>query len=110
MNQLNTVLIEGNLTSNPTLNVTKSGTSVCHFSLANNRYYKKDGESVQDTSFIDIESWSGLADTCNEYLVKGRGIRVVGRLAQDKWVSEGLAKSKIKIVAEHIEFKPRPQF
>ncbi len=107
MNQLNSVLLEGNLTAEPSLNVTKSGTSVCHFSVASNRYFKKNGEQVQDTTFIDIETWSGLADNCNKYLAKGRGVRIVGRIAQDKWISEGTSKSKIKIIAEHIEFKPQ---
>ncbi len=106
MNQLNSILLEGNLTADPSLNVTKSGTSVCHFSVASNRYFKKEGESVQDTTFVDVEAWSGLADNCNQYLTKGRGVRIIGRISQDKWVSDGVSKSKIKIVAEHIEFKP----
>ena len=107
MNQLNSILIEGNLTRDPNLNETKSGTSVCNFSLASNRYYKKNGEGQNEVSFFDVETWSKLAENCGEYLKKGRGVRVVGRLKQDRWVdTEGKTRSKVKIVAEHVEFKP----
>jgi single-strand DNA-binding protein len=45
---------------------------------------------------------------CGEYLKKGRGVRVVGRLKQDRWTSpEGQGRSKVSIVAEHVEFKPQ---
>jgi single-strand DNA-binding protein len=107
MNQLNSILIEGNLTKDPDLNSTKSGTSVCNFSLASNRYYKKNGEGQNEVSFFDVETWSKLAENCGEYLKKGRGVRVVGRLKQDRWVdTEGKTRTKVKIVAEHVEFKP----
>jgi single-strand DNA-binding protein len=45
---------------------------------------------------------------CKEYLTKGRGVRVVGRLKQDRWQdSDGKTRSKVHIVAEHVEFKPK---
>ena len=48
------------------------------------------------------------AAVCGEYLKKGRGVRVVGRLKQDRWTSpEGQPRSKVSIVAEYVEFKPR---
>ena len=53
--------------------------------------------------------WNRLAEVCKEYLAKGRGVRVVGRLKQDRWEDpEGKTRSKVHIVAEHVEFKPRP--
>jgi single-strand DNA-binding protein len=49
-----------------------------------------------------------LAEVCGEYLKKGRGVRIVGRLAQDRWTDpEGKPRSKVYIVAEHVEFKPQ---
>jgi len=109
MNKLNRVLLEGNLTRDPELTQTEKGTSVCHFSIAANRYYKQDDEQKQEVSYIDIETWSGLADNCNKYLTKGRGVRVFGRLKQDRWIDNttGNNKQRMKIVAEHIEFKPQ---
>jgi single-strand DNA-binding protein len=45
---------------------------------------------------------------CGEYLKKGRGVRVVGRLKQDRWAdADGKAHSRVEIVAEHVEFKPQ---
>ena len=49
-----------------------------------------------------------LADACSNHLKKGRGVRVVGRLKQDRWADqEGNNRSRVKVVAEHIIFKPR---
>jgi len=107
MNSLNSILIEGNLTKDPKLSETPKGTPVCNLSLASNRYYKQDGNPQNEVSFFDVEVWSKLADTCAEYLSKGRGVRVVGRLKQDRWQGkEGKPVSRVKIVAEHVEFRP----
>lgn len=107
MNQLNSILIEGNLTRDPQLKETPRGTQLCTFGLASNRYMRKGEEYEKETSFFDIETWSGLAQTCGDKLRKGRGVRVVGRLKQDRWTgTDGKPRSAIKIVAEHVEFKP----
>lgn len=107
MNSLNSILIEGNLTRDPELKATPKGTPVCSFSVASNRFYKQDEEYQKEVSFFDVEAWAKLAESCAEYLEKGRGVRVVGRLKQDRWQDqEGNPRSKVKIVAEHVEFKP----
>ena len=107
MNSLNSILVEGNLTRDPDLTHTPKGTPVCNFSVASNRFYKQDDELQKEVSFFDVVTWSKLAENCSEYLEKGRGVRVVGRLKQDRWQDpEGNSRSKVKIVAEHVEFKP----
>ena len=107
MNSLNSILVEGNLVRDPSLSQTPKGTQVCTFSVASNRYYKVDNESQKEVSFFDVEVWSKLALACSENLKKGRGVRVVGRLKQDRWAdAEGKNHSRIKIVGEHVEFKP----
>jgi single-strand DNA-binding protein len=107
MNSLNSILVEGNLVRDPDLHQTPKGTPVCSFSLASNRYYKIDNETQQEVSFFDIEVWNKLADSCGEQLKKGRGVRVVGRLKQDRWTdADGKNHSKVKIIGEHVEFKP----
>ena len=107
MNSLNSVLIEGNLTRDPDLGETPKGTSVCNFAIASNRYYKQEEELQHEVSFFDVEVWSRLADACAEHLTKGRGVRIVGRLKQDRWQDpEGNPRSKVRIVGEHVEFKP----
>ena len=108
MNNLNSILLEGNLVRDPELNYTTKGTPVCTFSVASNRYFKQDDEMQQEVSYFDITTWSKLAEVCKEYLTKGRGVRVVGRLKQDRWPNEeGKTRSKVHIIAEHVEFKPK---
>src|SRR6056297_3619745 len=108
MNSLNSIIVEGNLTRDPEYRLTPKGTAGCMFSVASNRYYKIDDEMQKETSFFNVETWAKLAENCNQYLNKGRGVRVVGRLKQDRWTNpEGQNREKIKIVAEHIDFKPQ---
>ncbi len=107
MSNLNSVLIEGNLTRDPELKTLPSGTPTCTFGIATNRYYKVQGEKKQEVSYFDVEVWSKNAENCSQYLKKGSGVRVVGRLKMDAWTGEdGGRKTKVKIVAEHVEFKP----
>lgn len=106
MNNLNSIILEGNLTRNPVMDKTSKGTAVCHFTVASNRYYKYEGVRKEEVGFFDVEVWSRLAETCSEYLKKGRGVRVVGRLKQDRWKNaEGETRSKIHIVGDHVEFR-----
>ena len=108
MNNLNSVLIEGNLVRDPELSYTPKGTPVCKFAVATNRFFKQDDEYQREVSYFDITTWSRLAEVCGEYLTKGRGVRVVGRLKQDRWEdTEGNTRTKIQIIAEHVEFKPQ---
>ena len=110
MNNLNTVLIEGNLTRDPQMSNSSSESSVCRMSLANNRYFslKKDGkdEWKQETSYFTIFVFGPVADACAIHLKKGRGIRVVGRLRQYRYSDNGMPRERIYIMAEHIEFQP----
>jgi single-strand DNA-binding protein len=107
MNNLNSILIEGNLVKDPLLRTTVKGTSVCTFSLASNRYFKQDSGFEQEVGFFEVETWAKLAERCYNLGRKGRGVRVVGRLKQDRWTGQdGKAHSRIMIVAEHVEFKP----
>lgn len=108
MNDLNSVLIEGNLTRDPMLASTPKGTPVCNFGVAANRYYRADEQMQEEVSFFEVEVWSRLAERCNDELEKGRGVRVVGRLKQDRWeTKDGEPRSRVKVVAEHVEFKPQ---
>lgn len=107
MNCLNSIIIEGNLVRDPLLKTTPNGHQVCSFAVATNRSFRQNDQYEKEVSFFDVETWSKLAQTCGEVLRKGRGVRVVGRLKQDRWEdASGKSLSKIKIVAEHVEFKP----
>jgi single-strand DNA-binding protein len=109
MNQLNSLILEGNITRIPDVKETAHGFKVCRVPLAVNRFYKNnDGENIQEVSYFDVETFGKLAEFCEKNSDKGRGMRVVGRLKQDRWkTTDGKNTSRISIIAEHIEFKPR---
>jgi single-strand DNA-binding protein len=106
---LNKVFLMGNLTRDPELRYTPNGTAVAGFGVAvNRRYTTKEGDRKEDVDFFEVEVWDKQAENCNEYLAKGRGILVEGRLRQDRWEDEsGNKRSKLKIVASSVQFMPR---
>ena len=107
MNNLNSILIEGNMVRDPLLRTTPKGTSVCNFSIASNRFYRQDSNLEKEVGFFDVEAWGKLAEACVSYGRKGRGVRVVGRLKQDRWTgSDGKNHTRVAIVAEHVEYRP----
>ncbi len=107
MNNLNSILIEGNIVREPLLRATAKGTPVCTFSLASNRFFKQDAGYEKEVGFFDVETWSKLAENCHNLGRKGRGVRVVGRLKQERWNgADGKPRTRVMIVAEHVEFRP----
>jgi single-strand DNA-binding protein len=107
VNNLNSILLEGNLVRDPLLRNVKTGTALCTFSIANNRYFKQGDETEKEVSYFDIETWSKLAESCANIGRKGRGCRIVGRLKQERWTdADGKARSRTVIVATNVEFRP----
>jgi single-strand DNA-binding protein len=95
--------IEGFITHEPVFKQTKTGKSLCQFSLAVNHYAKEDDDPK--VSYVDVETWNKTADVCSKYLSKGRRIMVIGNLRQDRWeTKEGKFQSKIKIVGNEVIF------
>ncbi len=109
MNQLNSLIIEGNVTRDPEFKETANGHKICNIPVAVNRFYKNaDGEGVNEVSFFNIETFGKMAEACQKNCEKGRGLRVVGRLKQNRWTnSDGKTASRVSIIAEHVEFKKR---
>jgi len=106
-NNLNSILIEGNLVRDPLLRSTPKGTQVCTMCLASNHFHRLDSGYERKVTFVDVDAWARLAEECYSKGRKGRGVRVVGRLKQDRWNdAEGKPRSKVTIVAEHVEFRP----
>lgn len=110
MNQLNSVIVEGNVTKQPMLREPVPGFKVAEFTIGVNRFYRdKNGESKEEVSFIPIQTVNKMAEYASEKCEKGRGVRVVGRLKQDRWKnSEDKWESRMMIVAEHLEYKQKP--
>ena len=113
MNQLNSIILEGNVVKKAVLSKPTAGFVVCKFPLAVNRKTKSpDGEQHEEVSYFDIETYGEMAEKCSKYCDKGQGIRVVGRLKQSRWKENDVSKSKIYVVAEHVEYKfhkPKPE-
>ena len=108
MNQLNSIILEGNLVRQAEMSEPAKGFKVCKFPLAVNRFGKnQNGESYEEVSFFDVEAYGKVAEICEKHGTKGRGIRVVGRLKQNRWKdNEGKSLSKIFVIAEHVEYRP----
>lgn len=78
---------EGNLGFTPELRHTKGGKPVCDLRVAVNRdYVGADGKKVENTHWYKVTVWGRQAETCAQYLEKGRMVRViVGRVASEAW-------------------------
>lgn len=100
MDNLNSVLIEGNLIKDPVGITTSNDVSVCRFTIASVREKYYDGKKKKKITEVDIEVSGKEADRCAELLKKGRGVRATGNLQQK--IDGG-----ISVFAEHVEFKPR---
>lgn len=107
MASYNRIIMVGNLTRDPELKQLSNGASVCRLGIASNRQYrnKTSGSMTQEVCFIDVDVWGPQAETCRQYLAKGRPVLVEGRLKLDSWQdNEGQNRSKHSIVAERVVF------
>lgn len=110
MASLNRVILIGNLTRDPELRFTPSGSQVAGFGLAVNRTYtNKQGERVENVDFFNIVVWAKLAELCGEYIRKGSPVAIEGRLQSRSWETEdGQKRSAVEVVAENVQFLGRP--
>ncbi len=107
MANFNKVFLIGNLTRDPELRVTPSGTSICKFGLAINRNYTtQDGEKREETTFVDIDAFGKPAEIISKYMAKGRPILIEGRLKLDQWEDKntGDKRSRLGVVCENFQF------
>jgi single-strand DNA-binding protein len=97
---LNRVQLIGNLTRDPELRYTPSGSAVCTFSIATNRSWTTDtGEKKDESEFHRIVAWNKLAEICSQFLTKGRKVFVEGRLSTRSWnAQDGTQKSTTEII------------
>ncbi len=105
MRGFNKVVLMGNLTRDPELRTTPNGQTVCSFSLAVNRTWKNaQGEQQEAVDYVDCNIWAKPAEIINQYMRKGSGILVSGRLQQRSWEQEGQKRSKVEVVVEDFNF------
>ncbi len=109
MANLNKVMLMGNLTRDPELRYTPKGTAVTDISMAINRIWNNEqNQRQEDTIFVEVTLWGRQAEIAQQYLSKGRGVFIEGRLQMDTWEDKasGQKRSKLKVVGETMHLLP----
>jgi single-strand DNA-binding protein len=106
MASLNKVMIIGNLGADPEMRYTANGSAVTTFNVATNESWTdQSGERRERTEWFSVVTWNRLAETCAQYLTKGRSVYVEGRLQTRSWDGQdGLKHYKTEVVAETVRF------
>lgn len=107
---INKAILFGNLTRDPELRALPSGQNVCSFSLATNRVYKdKDGKKQEQVDYHNVTSFGRQADIIAQYLKKGDGVYIEGRIQTRSWDDKatGEKKYRTEVVAEVMQFGPK---
>src|SRR6185436_1963745 len=107
MANFNKVILAGNLTRDPELRYTPKGTAVARLGMAVNRTWKNEaGETKEEVTFVDVDSFGRQAEVIAQYVKKGRPLLVEGRLKLDQWEDKNThqKQSKLKVVLESFSF------
>ncbi len=106
MAKLNKVFLMGNLTRDPELRYTPSGTAIASFGIAINRTWSGlDGEKKEEVCYVDINMFGRRAEVINEYFSKGNPIFIEGRLQFQQWeTKDGQKRNALRVVAEDFQF------
>ena len=105
MANLNKIFLTGNLTRDPDLKYTNSGTPVCNFDIAVNRKYKQGEEWKTEAQFFKIVVWGKQGENCGQYLAKGRAALVEGRLQNRSYeTQDGDKRTVTEIIADNVQF------
>jgi single-strand DNA-binding protein len=103
---INRVVLVGNLTRDPELRHTPSGTPVCSLRIAvNTRRKDESGQWTDKPNYFDITVWGQQGENCAQYLAKGRPVAVDGRLEWREWeAQDGSKRQAVEIVADSVQF------
>ena len=103
---INRVVLTGNLTRDPELRSTPSGTSVCSLRVAcNTRRKDASGEWVDKPNYFDVTIWGRQGENAAQYLEKGRPVAIDGRLEWREWQDkEGNKRQSVDIIADSVQF------
>lgn len=105
---LNKAMVYGNLTRDPEMKALPSGINVTSFSVATNRVYNdRDGKRQEQADYHNIVVFGRQAETVNQYLKKGSGAFVEGRMQTRSWEKDGQKHYRTEIVADRVQFGPR---
>ena len=104
---INSVVITGNLTRDPELRHTPSGTAVCSLRVAVNTRRKDNqtGEWTEKPNYFDVTVWGNQGESCAQYLSKGRPVGIDGRLEWREWeAQDGSKRQAVEIIADSVQF------
>jgi single-strand DNA-binding protein len=104
MKSVNKVILLGNLTRDPELRQMEHNKAVCAFGLATNRNWTTEtGKKREEPEYHRIVAWDKLAETCHQYLRKGRKVYVEGRLQSHTYTGQdGVEKTAVEVVLEEL--------
>ncbi len=106
---MNKVLIIGNVGGDPEMRYTPNGNPVTSFSVATNRRYTVGEEQREETQWFRVSAWNRLAETCNQYVVKGMRVYVEGRLSVREYIGQdGQTRTSVDVNAFDVRFLDRP--
>lgn len=106
---LNKIILIGNVGTDPEMRYTPKGDPVTSFRLASTRTYTTNGERRDETEWFSVVAWRQLAETCNQYLTKGRQVYVEGRLRSRTWEGkDGQTRFQNEVTANVVLFLGRP--
>ena len=106
---INRVVLTGNLTRDPVLRDTSSGTPVCSLRIASNTRRKAgNDEWVDKPNYFSVTVWGAQGENCARYLSKGRGVCIDGRLDWREWTHDDTKREAVQIVAESVQFLATP--
>lgn len=107
---INKVIVYGNLTRDPEIRQLPSGMNVANIGIATNRYYNnQQGERVEEVEYHNVVLFGRLADLAQQYLTRGKGLFIEGRLRTTSWDDKetGQKRYRTEIVGEQMQFGPR---
>ncbi len=99
-------MLVGNLTKDPELRHTPSGTAVCKLRIAvNTRQKDPQGNWGDKPNYFDVTVWGNQGESCAQYLSKGRPVGVDGRLDWREWdAQDGTKRQAVEIIADTVQF------
>jgi len=108
-NNINRVVISGNLTRDPDLRSLPSGNSVCSLRIAVNTRRKEGTEWVDKPNYFSVTVWGAQGENCARFLAKGRPVAIDGRLEWREWTDkEGNKRESVEIIADSVQFLGGP--
>lgn len=106
---VNRVTFIGNLGDAPELNHLSGNSVVCNFPIALDESYEKDGETVENTVWVEIEAWDRLGEICEKYLDRGSQVYIEGKLVSSTWEDEhGQSRKELNVRAQEVQFLDSP--